>query len=76
MSLYRRERQKLGEKLLEPDLFTQPPQVCPKPGCEGKFFVQHEEGWHCFNCMKILYKASQSVPKLSPVKRYQRAKNR
>jgi len=76
MSLYKRERQKVAEQLLEPDLFTQPPRVCPKPGCGGTFFISHEEGWQCFNCMKILYKANQSVPNFSAAGRYRREKNR
>jgi ribosomal protein S27AE len=76
MGLYRRERQRVTEKLAEPDLFTQPPRVCPKPGCGGTFFISHEEGWQCFNCMKILYKASQSVSALPVIRRYRREKNR
>jgi len=31
------------------------PLVCPK--CyEGKYIVTHEDGWQCWNCMKIIYK--------------------
>ena len=66
----------MSEKLTEPDLFTHPPRVCPKPGCGGTVFIPHEEGWQCFNCMKILYKASQNVTDLSVVGRYRREKNR
>lgn len=43
----------------EPTLHTRPPAICPKPGCEGKLFIPHEDGWQCFNCMKILYQDKQ-----------------
>ena len=31
------------------------PEVCTKPGCGGRVFLPHEDGWQCFNCMKIVY---------------------
>ncbi len=46
-------------KLLEPKLYKEAPSVCTKSGCGGKIFVPHEDGWQCFNCMKIIYKASE-----------------
>jgi len=30
--------------------------VCPKCNYSGKFIVEHEDGWQCWNCMKIIYK--------------------
>ena len=59
-------------KLLEPKLFNQAPPVCTKPECGGKVFIPHEDGWQCFNCMKIVYKANDRLAKKIPVKRYAR----
>ena len=39
---------------LEP--LTNPPLVCPKPGCGASFFIPHEDGWQCWNCMAIIYR--------------------
>ena len=36
-------------------IYSQPPKVCPKPECGGTSFIQHEDGWQCLNCMKIIY---------------------
>lgn len=36
-------------KLLEP------PPECPKCYSGAKYFVAHEDGWQCWNCMKIIY---------------------
>jgi hypothetical protein len=47
----------MTEKLLEPKLYSQAPSVCTKPGCGGTLFIPHEDGWQCFSCMKIIYKA-------------------
>ena len=33
-----------------------PPAICPRPGCGGRFFIAHEDGWQCWNCMKIIYR--------------------
>jgi hypothetical protein len=44
----------------EPNLHTKPPEVCPKPGCRGTLFIPHEDGWQCFNCMKIMYQDRQT----------------
>lgn len=32
------------------------PIVCPKCKYTGKYITVHEDGWQCFNCMKIIYK--------------------
>ncbi|MFC2024395.1 hypothetical protein ACFLTJ_02295 [Chloroflexota bacterium] len=32
-----------------------PPPVCPKPWCRSDYFIPHEDGWQCWNCMKIIY---------------------
>jgi ribosomal protein S27AE len=56
-------------KLREPKFETECPPVCPKPDCGGTVFLPHEDGWQCFNCMKIIYKA-QSQEGLAPVIRY------
>lgn len=65
----------MTEKLLEPELYEEPPEVCPKANCEGKFFIPHEDGWQCFNCMKIIYRARRFVADSALFKRYQREKN-
>ena len=57
-------------KLLEPELYKEAPSLCTKPGCGGKEFIPHEDGWQCFNCMKIIYKANEEPPKASAIKRY------
>jgi hypothetical protein len=59
-------------KLLEPELYGQAPSVCTKPGCGGTVFIPHEDGWQCFNCMKIVYKAKASVVKIGVIERYAR----
>ena len=35
-----------------------PPAVCPRLKCGGTYFILHEDGWQCWNCMKIIYKDS------------------
>lgn len=62
-------------KLLEPVFKTECPKVCPKPGCGGMVFLPHEEGWQCFNCMKIVYKASAPPKKAVEIAKYSRDKN-
>ena len=32
------------------------PTVCPKCNYTTKYILAHEDGWQCFNCMKIIYK--------------------
>jgi hypothetical protein len=59
-------------KLLEPKLYQQAPSVCTKPGCGGTVFIPHEDGWQCFNCMKIIYKVSTEPPQNSVPRRYAR----
>ncbi|MBN1862699.1 MAG: hypothetical protein JW790_03550 [Dehalococcoidales bacterium] len=54
----RRRRQKLASP--EPEPATAPPSVCTKPGCGGTVFIPHEDGWQCFNCMKIIYRRQHS----------------
>ena len=56
-------------KLLEPKLYEETPAVCTKPGCGGMVFIPHEDGWQCFNCMKIIYKASEEPQKNATVLR-------
>ena len=60
----------MGEKLLEPKLYSQAPSVCTKPGCEGTVIIPHEDGWQCLGCMKIIYKAFERVESKIFVKRY------
>ena len=50
------KEQKRQRVLLETELSTLPPPVCTKPGCGGRFFIPHEDGWQCWNCMKIIYR--------------------
>ena len=57
---------------LEPKLYNQAPSVCTKPGCGSKEFIPHEDGWQCFNCMKIIYKANERVKTEIYAKRYGR----
>jgi hypothetical protein len=45
---------------LEPEPAATPPSVCTKPGCGGTVFIPHEDGWQCFNCMKIIYRRQYS----------------
>ena len=63
------------DKLLEPDLYSQAPDVCIKPGCGGKVIMPHEDGWQCFSCMKIIYKAYDKVDNKVFIKRYAHDKN-
>ena len=63
------------ESFLEPELYDKPPSVCPKANCGGTSFIPHEDGWQCFNCMKIIYKVKQSVTNSSILMRYKREKN-
>ncbi len=65
----------MGEKLLEPKLYSQAPSVCTKPGCEGTVIIPHEDGWQCFSCMKIIYKANDRVAKKIFAKRHARDNN-
>ena len=58
------------DKWLEPDLYSEAPAVCIKPGCGGTAIVPHEDGWQCFSCMKIIYKAYDRMAKKVLVKRY------
>ncbi|HEY56602.1 MAG TPA: hypothetical protein G4N90_04105 [Dehalococcoidia bacterium] len=55
----RRRKRKLASLELEPA--TTPPPVCTKPGCGGRLFIPHEDGWQCFNCMKIIYRSQPPV---------------
>ena len=63
------------ERFLEPELYEKLPSVCPKANCGSTVFIPHEDGWQCFNCMKIIYKATQSVTNPSFLMRYKREKN-
>ena len=60
----------MTQKLLERKLCSKEPDMCTKPGCRGTLFLPHEDGWQCFNCMNIIYKANE--PKKIYVKRYGR----
>jgi ribosomal protein S27AE len=64
------------ERFLEPELYEKPPSVCPKADCGGTFFISHEDGWQCFNCMKIIYKDNTMVANPSLLRRYQHEKHR
>jgi hypothetical protein len=46
--------------LVEPKYATSPPTACSKPDCKGMFFIPHDDGWQCWNCMKIVYR-DQSI---------------
>jgi ribosomal protein S27AE len=50
--------------LSELEYATDPPRVCPKPDCGGTFFIPHEDGWQCWNCMKIIYRNQASLPQI------------
>ena len=63
------------ETLIEPKLYEKQPSVCPKENCGGTIFLPHEDGWQCFNCMKIVYKADKKRAKPVSFKRYQRESN-
>ena len=63
------------ESFLEPELYDEPPAVCPKANCGGTVLIPHEDGWQCFNCMKIVYKANRSVTNPAILMRYKREKN-
>ena len=65
----------MTEKLLEPKLYSQAPSVCTKPGCGGTLFIPHEDGWQCFSCMKIIYKAYGRVESKVLAKRYAHGNN-
>ncbi len=65
----------MSEKLLEPKLYSQAPSVCTKPGCQGKIIVPHEDGWQCFSCMKIIYKAYEGAESKIFAKRHGRDNN-
>jgi len=62
-------------RFLELELYEKPPSVCPKANCGSTVFIPHEDGWQCFNCMKIIYKANQSVTNSSLLMRYKCEKN-
>ena len=66
---------RMVERFIEPELYGKPPSVCPKANCGSTFFIPHEDGWQCFNCMKIIYKANRSVANPPILRRYQREKN-
>ena len=63
-------------RFLEPHHVSECPAVCPKPNCGGTVFLPHEEGWQCFNCMKIIYKAKEEPEKAPVIKRYGRYGNK
>ena len=52
---------KIQQRILQ----TEPPLLCPKPNCGGTLFIPHEDGWQCFNCMKITYMANEGAAKNS-----------
>jgi hypothetical protein len=47
--------------LLDTEVRTRPPEICPKPFCHGTTFIIHEEGWQCLNCMKVIYRYKKVV---------------
>jgi hypothetical protein len=64
------------ERFPGPELYKTPPSVCTKASCGSTVFIPHEDGWQCFNGMKIIYKANQGVTGPSLLMRYKREKNR
>ncbi len=65
----------MSGKILKPKLYNEAPPGCTKLGCGGTVFIPHEDGWQCFNCMKIIYRNNERVTKTRVVKRYSRATN-
>jgi ribosomal protein S27AE len=63
------------ERMLEPILYEKPPAVCPKEDCGGNFFISHEDGWQCFNCMKIVYKDSSFTANKTLITKYKHETN-
>ena len=63
-------------KLLEPNLYNNVPSICIKPGCGGSIFIPHDDGWQCFNCMKIVYKINEKAKSTEQIKRYTHNKQR
>jgi len=57
-------RRKIDIPVLQRAQLVEPPRLCPKPNCRGTFFIAHEDGWQCWNCMKIIYK---DLPILSDI---------
>jgi len=47
-----------NRKAPERIILYKPPSVCPKPNCRCSCFMSHEDGWQCWNCMKIIYRDS------------------
>jgi ribosomal protein S27AE len=43
------------------------PSFCPKCNCQGKYLIPHEDGWQCWNCMKIIYKNLPSREEIEDV---------
>jgi hypothetical protein len=62
----------MTNRLSEPKFYSQAPDMCTKPGCGGTVFLPHEDGWQCFNCMKIIYKTNERLKTKISVKRYAR----
>jgi len=51
----------MREKHVEANLYKNAPSYCTKPGCRGSVFIHHDDGWQCFNCMKIVYRDNQKA---------------
>ena len=58
------------ERMKEPVLYEDQPSNCPKENCNGRVFLPHEDGWQCFNCMKIIYKDKSNNRNIPVVTRY------
>ncbi|MFC2024024.1 hypothetical protein ACFLTJ_00365 [Chloroflexota bacterium] len=51
--VHRIEDVKIGEE--QQTYLSRRPIACPKCKYTGKYIIAHEDGWQCFNCMKIIY---------------------
>jgi len=54
----------LRKKVPQRTHISKPPSVCPKPHCGSNYFISHEDGWQCWNCMQIIYRY-QPLPYIS-----------
>jgi Zn ribbon nucleic-acid-binding protein len=49
------------------DKMSRAPSVCPKCNYQGKYMMPHEDGWQCWNCMKIIYEKLPSIEDVEDV---------
>lgn len=62
----------MESNLLKAKKYNKAPHLCTKSGCGGTVFITHEDGWQCFNCMKIIYKTTAMKKHGKIYKRYKR----